>query len=72
VGGAERGDDGAGEGGDVDEPLGALADRVHEAVGEHEPPLGLGVALVSGALGRVRTCANSGRASTWRAKPVAR
>ena len=40
---AERDDDRAGQRGDVDQPLGALGDRVREAVGEHEPALGVGV-----------------------------
>ena len=40
---AERDDDGAGQGGDVDQPLGALGERVGDAVAEHEPALGVGV-----------------------------
>ena len=35
--------DRAGERGDVDEPLGALLDRVGQAVGQDEPALGVGV-----------------------------
>ena len=34
---------GAGQRREVDEPLGALGDRVGDAVGEHEPALGVGV-----------------------------
>ena len=43
VGVAERDDDRAGQRREVDEPLGAEVDRVREAVGEHEPALGVGV-----------------------------
>ena len=40
---AEGDDDRAGQRGQVDEPLGAEVDRVGEAVGQHEPALGVGV-----------------------------
>ena len=43
VGRAERDDHRAGQRRQVDDPLGALGDGVAEAVGEHEPPLGVGV-----------------------------
>ena len=43
VGVAQRDDDRAGQRGDVDEPLGALVDRVRQAVGQHEAALGVGV-----------------------------
>ena len=43
VGGAERDDHGAGQGGQVDDPVGAELDRVGEGVGEDQPALGVGV-----------------------------
>ena len=39
----ERDDHRAGERREVDEPLGALGDGVAEAVGQHQPSLGVGV-----------------------------
>ena len=43
VGAAERDDDRAGQRREVDEALGAEVERVGEAVGQHEPALGVGV-----------------------------
>ena len=43
VGAAERDDHRAGQRRQVDQPLGAEVDRVGEAVGQHEPALGVGV-----------------------------
>ncbi len=54
VGRAERDDHRTGERREVDDPLGALLDRVHEAVRQHEPALGVGVVdLDRLAVGRV-------------------
>ena len=46
--GAERDDDPAGEGGHVDEPLGALLARVRQAVAEDEASLGVRVVDLDG------------------------
>ena len=64
VGVAEGDDAGAGQGRQVDEPLGALGDRVGDAVGEHEAPLGVGVVDLDGqALERLDDVAGPHRAA---------